>query len=271
MEKKAKTILVTGAANGIGLAITNYLAKKGDKLIGTDIDTNGLEKLKKKGNIVTIEMNVRDIESIRKAKEEIEKIEDALDGLVNNAGVFIGGPLVELEEEELKKILETNVLGMALVTKEFFNLLFKKKGRIVNMSSEVGRFTPPFNGPYSMTKYAVEAYSDALRRELMFHDMQVSIIQPGAIKTNLLKKTPKVYDKYLEKSKFAKQIRKIYELSKKEWKKGAEPEEVAKVVYKALHAKRPKIRYKIKNDKPRMMLEKLPVKLTDQLIKIILK
>ena len=184
-----KTVLVTGAANGIGKSISLYLASEDYFVFATDIDEKGLKSLDNTENIKTINLNIRDTAEIDKAVNEITDITEGLDGLVNSAGIFIGGPMLEISIEDMRAILETNVLGMIDVTQKFFPLLLKRKGKIINFSSEVGRFSYPFNGPYGISKYAVEAYSDSLRRELMFEGMKVIKIQPGAFKTQFITET----------------------------------------------------------------------------------
>ena len=165
MRQHNKVILVTGAASGIGLAITNFLVEKGDHVIATDINKEALEPLSHNNSISTFYVDVTDIESVKKAYEKISEKFSAIDGIVNNAGIFVGGPLVELEARAIEKILSVNVLGAFNITKVFFPMLFTTKGRVVNIGSEVGRFAFPLNGPYSMSKFALEAFSDSLRRE----------------------------------------------------------------------------------------------------------
>jgi len=169
----------------------------------------------------------------------------------------------------LHEIIDINVLGIIRVTQAFFPMLEKNKGKIINLSSEVGRFAFPFNGPYSISKYAIEALSDSLRRELMFIGMNVVIIQPGAIATSLPQKTLDVYGKYLEKSIFREQLSRVWSILGKE--KYGEPVSVAKVVYKALKRKNPKNRYRVNNNKQRRILEYLPTSLADFMIKYFIK
>jgi NAD(P)-dependent dehydrogenase (short-subunit alcohol dehydrogenase family) len=265
MKKNSKTILVTGAAHGIGQAIAEYLALKGDKVIATDFDSKGLEKFDSIENIHGIYMDVTKSESIKSAVQEVKKITDGLDCLVNNAGLFFGGPLVEVEIADFEKIFDVNVLGFVRVTKAFFPLLKNRKGRVINMSSEVGRIAFPFNGPYSMTKYSVEAFTDSLRREFNFIGMKVIAIQPGAIDTSLPEKTAESYRKYLENSEFEKQMSRVWTVLEKE--KYADPKHVGQTVYKATHRRKPKLRYRVKNNKQRRLIEFFPSKLADFLIR----
>lgn len=275
MSSGRKQILVTGAAKGIGRAIATYLAEQEMEVIAVDIDEVALKELINQKNIHAIPMDVTKPDSIKKAVKQVEQLVKGLDGLVNNAGLFVGGPLVEIDPEEIKKILEVNVLGMVRVTRALFPLLFQKRGRIVNMSSETGRFVLPLNGPYSMSKFAVEAFSDALRRELMLHNMKVIVIQPGAIRTDFLKNdTPQMYQKCLKNTDstlFEPQLKMVKRVCEKEYQQGAEPIKVAKTVHKALCSPRPKIRYQVNNDRLRRLAEKLPTAWADWVVKLVMK
>jgi len=265
MAKKAKTVLITGAASGIGLAITEYLAQKGDKVIATDFNKEALAELNGRANITTFYLDVTDSKSISDVKDKISEIAQGLDGLVNNAGMFVGGPLVEMSEKDVEKIMDVNILGVFRVSKILFPLLLENKGRIINMGSEAGRISFPLNGPYSMSKYALEAFSDSLRRELMFLGIKVIHLQIGAVNTEFLKRTYSCYaeDLDIEKTLFPALIEKVIPTCEKEFDTCAEPEDIAKAVYRVLHKKRPKARYKIKNNKGRRLLEFLPSSLID--------
>ncbi|UJG42693.1 MAG: SDR family NAD(P)-dependent oxidoreductase [Candidatus Heimdallarchaeum endolithica] len=270
MAKKSKYILVTGASAGIGLAITKFLAEKGDYVIATDKNKISDDILEQYNNIDFFKMDLANHDSILLTKKLVEDKYQEIDALVNNAGIFVGGPLVEIDIELINRIFAVNVFGTIFVTQVFFPLIHRKKGRIINISSEAGRFTPPFSGPYSMVKYTIESFSDALRRELMFVGVKVSTIQPGAVKTDLLNKTPNYYITS-DSSLFSKQISRIHQLSSSEWKRATEPNTIAKLVYKVIHTKNPKPRYKIKNNLGRRVLEYLPDRLVDKMIKIILR
>ncbi|MHA1368065.1 MAG: SDR family NAD(P)-dependent oxidoreductase [Candidatus Heimdallarchaeota archaeon] len=252
MQKKKKAVLVTGAASGIGLAITNYLVSHGDHVIAVDINEKALNALNKSDLITPFVMDITKLASINYVVKEIQKNFSGLDGLVNNAGIF---------------------LGTFQVTKAMFPLLHKNKGRIVNMGSETGRFAFPLNGPYTMSKFAIEAFSDSLRRELMFLDMKVIHLQLGAVKTQLLADTLSCYTDNFdhENSLFKNQLKTVTKVCEDEVQKGTEPEYVAKLVYRILHKKHPRARYKVKINKLRRFLEFLPTPLVDYAMKLILK
>ena len=273
MKNEKKVVLVTGAASGIGLAITKYLLEKGDHVIAVDINEEGLKKIPKSELLTSYYLDVTKIETIKEAVSKIEDQFDGLDGLVNSAGLFFGGALVEVDEKKMEKILAVNVMGVFNVTKCFFPMLLKNKGRIVNIGSETGRFAFPLNGPYTMTKYALEAFSDSLRREIQIHDMKVIHLQVGAINTPLLYQTFCSYrdDFNHEETKFKKMLETVTKVCEKEMERGAKPVDVAKIVYKGLHKRRPKIRYRVKNNKLRRLLEFLPTSLVDFAMKKLFK
>jgi NAD(P)-dependent dehydrogenase (short-subunit alcohol dehydrogenase family) len=265
MAKDAKIVLVTGAASGIGLAIAEYLAQKGDEVIATDVNREALAKLDGTSNITTFYLDVTDSKSINTVKDEMLKTTKGLDGLVNNAGWFVGGPLVEVSEEDVQKVMDINVLGPHRVTKTFFPLLMETKGRVVNIGSEAGRLSFPVNGPYSMSKFALESFSDSLRRELMFLGIKVIHLQIGAVNTGFLERTLECYSEEIdiEKTLFPKLIAEVIPTCEGEFERSADPIDIAKVVYKVLHKRRPKARYKVKNNRGRRLLEFLPSALLD--------
>jgi NAD(P)-dependent dehydrogenase (short-subunit alcohol dehydrogenase family) len=264
MKNEKKTILVTGAASGIGQAITEYLAEKGETVFATDFNSEGLKRYQKKENIHTIIMDVKSIESINDALNQVKSLSDGIDVLINNAGIFTGGPLVEIDINDLERIMDINVLGYARVTQVFFPLLKQRKGLVINMSSEVGRISFPFNGPYSMSKYAIEAFSDSLRRELVNLGIRVVIIQPGAIGTRLIEVTKDIYKQYDKDSEFQDIFNRLIPVLDKE--KFADPILIAKKIYKIIHKKRSRIRYRVNNNRQRRMLEFLPASWVDFLI-----
>jgi len=269
MVKSKKYVLITGAASGIGLAITEYLAAKGDFVFASDVNLSNLKQLEGRENISTVFLDVTDNDSIAKAMEKINDITNGLDVLINNAGIFVGGPIIEVSDQDLVKIINVNVIGAHKVTRLAFPLLQKKKGCIINIGSEAGRITFPLNGPYSMTKYALESFSDALRRELMFLDMKVIHLQVGAMKTDFLERTYSCYaeDIDINKTHFPNLIQGVLPICEKEKTKGGNPQIVGRKIHKIIHRKRPKSRYKIKNDRLRRMVEFLPESLVDFAIK----
>ncbi|MBN2156769.1 MAG: SDR family NAD(P)-dependent oxidoreductase [Candidatus Lokiarchaeota archaeon] len=264
----SKIVLITGAAHGIGFTVAKYLLLQGDIVIPTDVDSAVFKSFVDDQNAFPLRMDVTDEESVHVTMEKLRQKYEYIDCIVNNAGIFIGGPIVEVDIEDYRKIWDINLMGYVRIIKAFFPLL-RKESRVINISSEVGRITFPFTGPYTITKYAVEAFSDCLRRELMFKDIKVIKIQPGSINTRFVDRTKTSFKQYCEGSAFENQINRVWRVLASEG--NAEPIFMAKAIYKAIHKKHPKYRYRIKNNRTRRVLEFLPARFVDYLLKNVIK
>lgn len=188
--EKAKVVLITGASTGIGKAVALELRQRGWRVFATVRKGSDALDLTKagRGMIEPIVMDVRDEASVTRAITTIQDRAGRLDALVNNAGVAIPGPLEMLPTDKLAEQLDINVLGVHRVTRAALPLLRAAKGRIIMMSSVMGRTAMPFAGPYAMSKYALEGYTDALRRELK-GTVKVITIAPGSVVTPIWDKT----------------------------------------------------------------------------------
>jgi NAD(P)-dependent dehydrogenase (short-subunit alcohol dehydrogenase family) len=247
------SVLVTGASTGIGRATVLHLASRGFRVFAS------VRKLADGADLpgTAVVLDVADGESIRAAAGVVGSALGGapLDGLVNNAGIAVSGPLEFLPMPELRHQLEVNVVGPAAVTQAFLPFLrLSRRGRIVNMSSISGRIAAPLLGPYAMSKFALEAFSDALRRELEPFSIGVSVVEPGAIRTP-------IWEKGVEASKeridgmpkravelYGERIESLRERARQMGERGAPAEEVAKAVHHALVAERPKTRYLVGTD-----------------------
>ncbi|MBR6312307.1 MAG: SDR family NAD(P)-dependent oxidoreductase, partial [Oscillospiraceae bacterium] len=192
-----KKILVTGASGGLGSAIVREMLAVGDSVYGLDL---GEAPLTGEG-YVHVKCDITDTGSVKRALELVSETTDRLDAIVNAAGIMFFGALTEHDPERMDAILRVNVGGMNRVDTLFFPLLERAKGRIINISSEYGRFCAlPFNGLYTTSKYAVEAYSDSLRRELGYLGMKVVTIRPGSFATAMTSSTGPTFDRLVETS-----------------------------------------------------------------------
>ncbi len=244
-----KYALVTGATSGLGKEIAKRVAESGWYVFACGRNKKALEELNKTTYVHPLCVDVTKQESIDAAYEEVSKITDKLDALINFSGVQQMASLIEGNIDIVSDMLEVNLMGMVRMNKTFFPLIKNAKGRIINCSSECGWMTPqPFNGPYTLSKYAVEAYNDSLRRELMFVDVPVIKIQPGSFKTAMhgtttksfdrLIKNTTMYEDVLEKMKFMMDI---------ELKMANDPKYLVDAVMKALYSPIPKQKYRVKN------------------------
>src|SRR4249920_2929488 len=191
-------VVVTGASTGIGAACALDCAGRGMTVFAGVRDHRAGEALAAKGgpSLLPITLDVTDESSIMRSVEMVQRVvgEGGLGGLVNNAGIVIGSPLEVIPLPQLRKQLEVNVIGQIAVTQAFLPVLRRARGRIVNMGSIAGRTTMPFLGPYSMSKFALEAMTTALRLELDTWGIEVSIVEPGAIATPIWEKSSKAAD-----------------------------------------------------------------------------
>lgn len=188
---KPRTILITGASSGIGHYIVETLTARGHFVFAGYRDPNDALEIKKINpeRIQPLLIDVTSDDLVSQAKLEVEKTGRALDVLFNNAGLAIGGPLETINIEAIKKLYEVNFFGYIRMIQQFLPLLRVSRGRIINISSISGLFATPFMVPYSASKYAVEALSDGLRRELRTSQVKVVMIEPGSIKTPIWKKS----------------------------------------------------------------------------------
>ncbi len=241
-------ILVTGATAGIGRAAALELARAGHHVFATGRRTEALAALVREASGLKLEAMVLDVTnqaSIEHAKAEIERRTDGhgVDVVVNNAGYGLVGPLEDISDEALRKQYDTNVFGLMAVTRAFLpTMRARGRGRIVNVSSMGGRVTFPFMGAYNSTKYAVESLSDALRIELRPFGIEVSLIEPGAIKTEFAdvaiggaeRKTGSAWTPAIEQ---ADAMRAKFDAT------AVGPEVVARAIVHAATARRPRPRY----------------------------
>lgn len=181
---KRKVILITGASSGIGYDAAMKLAERGHKVYAAARRVELMEPLKEKG-IVPVRMDVTDKQSMVEGVNLVLEREERIDVLINNAGYGFFGPVETVTMEEARRQVEVNVFGLARLCQLVIPVMRKQgSGRIVNTSSIAGRSVFYFGGWYHVTKYSVEALSDAMRMELKPFGIDVVMIEPGAIKTD---------------------------------------------------------------------------------------
>ena len=194
-------IVITGASTGIGRATVLHLDRLGYRVfagVRREADADALRN-ESSDRLTPVFLDVTNIGSIEAAAKTVsaEVGERGLAGLVNNAGVSLGGPLEFVPLDELRRQLEVNTIGPIAVTQHFLPLVRQGRGRIVFVSSINGRISAPTHGPYSASKFALEALADALRMELTPSGIHVSVIEPGAIKASIWEKMGRYGDAVL--------------------------------------------------------------------------
>lgn len=250
-----KTIIITGAGSGMGKATAQYLAKHGHKVFALDL----VQPLPQE-NIILIQVDVTDLHSVERAFSEISAQTQGVDAIVHFAGIYAMDSLVEIEEKELLKIFNINVFGVYRVNKMFLPLLLKNKGRIVITSSELAPLDPlPFTGLYGITKSTVEKYAYSLRMEVNLLGIKVSVLRPGAVKTNMISASTKALDAMCAKTKlYAYNTKKFKKIVNSVESKTVTPEQMAKLVCKIITCKRPKFVYAMNANGYLKLLNALP-------------
>ena len=184
MKENKKVILITGASSGIGYNAAQALARQGHRVYAAARRIELMEPLRADG-IVTMKMDVTDSQSMSEGVQKVLEAEGRIDVLVNNAGYGYFGAIENVTMEEARRQVEVNVFGLAELTQLVLPAMRKQgSGRIVNISSIAGRMVLPFGGWYHVSKFSVEALSDALRMEVQPFGIDVVLIEPGGIKTD---------------------------------------------------------------------------------------
>lgn len=236
-----RAILVTGASTGIGRATALELARRGATVFAGVRDPAAVEGL----GLTPVELDVTDAEQVAAAGARLER----LDGLVNNAGIAITGPLEHLPLGEVRRQLEVNALGQLAVTQACLPALRAAGGRIVNMSSISGRVAFPMFGPYAASKFALEAFSDSLRRELRGSGVDVVVIQPGGVATPIWERGLSAADRIWHAmpapahQRYGGLYETMHALGERQAREGESPEALARLVADVLEARRPRARY----------------------------
>ncbi len=244
-EGAQKAILVTGASSGIGRNLAETLAANGYWVYAGARKQADLDALNEIPNIQSVRLDVTKQDEIDAAVATVRAGGKGLYGLVNNAGIVTLGPMSEIEESDLTWIMDVNVTGVYRVTKAFAPLIIESKGRISNISSISGVLSGMFWAPYSMSKHAIEAYTDSLALEMAIFDVHVSAINPGNYRSKIGTKEAVVLAKqsYAQPgSPYAEHIAGHIEyLSDRSMYK--EPDEVTAEIMRALFDKSPKANY----------------------------
>jgi NAD(P)-dependent dehydrogenase (short-subunit alcohol dehydrogenase family) len=277
-EKIIKSVVITGASRGIGKACTLLLDRLGFKIFAGVRRPEDGEQLKKQstGNVIPVIIDVTDKKSIESAARDIAGMlnDNGLYGLVNNAGIAVGGPIEFMPMERIREQFEINVFGQVSVIQQFLPLIRRGKGRIINISSKEGIIAMPFIGPYCASKFALEAFSDALRMELKHWDIPVLIIEPGTIATQIIERSIASAEECIKE--LPRHANELYESCFHSARKAADKilksaipvDAAARTVLKALTDKKPKTRYTVGLDAKAIavMCKILPDGMLDRII-----
>jgi NADP-dependent 3-hydroxy acid dehydrogenase YdfG len=244
-------ILVTGASSGIGRAVASELAQRGHTVFAAARRLAALEELAESHRgIVAVPLDVTDEKSIETAWALVDSASQGagIDVLVNAAGFALTGPIETLTTQEVKRQFDTNVFGLLAVTRAVLpSMRTRRTGRIINISSIVGRTSFPAMGVYGATKYAVEALSDSLRMELAPLGVKVVLIEPGFVATDIVEASSRERDDAADSSGDVDGYRPLIEgaerFLEKQMKQAMPASALARTIADAAEARRPRTRY----------------------------
>jgi len=243
---KQKYVLITGVSSGIGYDAVDYLIKKGFHVLGSVRKDKDVVRLTAvyPNQFTCLQFDVTNKEEVEKAYEKVVEIldEQKLSGLVNNAGLALGGPIELMDDEKFRYQMEVNLFAVRTVTNIFLPLLKGDKskkikgGKIIMISSISGIFNTPFNGAYCISKHAMESLAELYRRELMMYDIDVVSIQPGPITSNLWQKNINKYAEF-ENTDYGNLIKRFNKVMMAAERNALPAEVISKLIYKILTKK----------------------------------
>lgn len=259
-------LLITGAASGIGLAVTDFFIKRGHNVYGIDV-----VKTAEQENLHGFAADITDEDSLQRIKEYLRQNNIVLDALLNIAGIHRMTSLVESDYAAMKRVVDVNLSGTMLVNRVFHECL-AENGRIVIVTSEVAGFDPmPFNGLYNVTKTALDSYAQALRQELNLLGQKVVTIRPGAVETPLSSQSMNATQELADTTMlYKKQAKNFAGLAARFMGTPIKPEVLAALIYKAATAKHPRMIYKKHQNLGLILLNTLPKRLQCAVIRFLL-
>ena len=253
---KSQDVVVTGVSTGIGWGTTKVLVAKGFRVFGSVRKQADAERLRREfgDGFVPLIMDITDADAVHQAAQKVGSMigDRNLVGLVNNAGIVVGGPLLYLRTSEYRRQLEVNMISPLVVIQAFAHLLGTEKqrqgpaGRVVNISSSIAKVAIPLLGAYSSSKSGLEGMSDALRRELLLFGIDVVIIEPGTVNTAMYDKGEKEDLSEFNQTEYWEAVQNFQKGATAEARNnGLSPERLGEAVYVALTRAKPKTRYAV--------------------------
>jgi NAD(P)-dependent dehydrogenase (short-subunit alcohol dehydrogenase family) len=276
-EFEMQSVVITGASTGIGWATAKLLLDRGFRVFGSVRKQADADRLKSEfgANFTPLLFDVTDEAAVLAAAREVRAAlgGETLFGLVNNAGIAVPGPVLELAADEFRRQMDVNVIGPIIATQAFGPLLGAdsslkgKPGRIVMISSVAGKNGNPLMSAYSASKHAIEGLSESLRREMMLYGIDVVIIAPGAVKTPIWGKAEEADPSAYKNSPYFPALERIRKFMLHLGEIGLPPEQIAERIFHALTASSPKVRYQITPDPMRhLIVAILPKRMVDKII-----
>jgi NAD(P)-dependent dehydrogenase (short-subunit alcohol dehydrogenase family) len=278
MQSQAlRSVVITGTSTGIGWSAAKILLDRGFRVFGSVRKADDAARLQGElgANFVPLIFDVTDEAAVLAAAAKVRsQLEGArLAGLVNNAGIAVAGPSLEVPLDDYRRQMEINVIGPISVTRAFAPLLGTDEalsgaaGRIVMISSVSGVNGSPFVGPYSASKHALEGFAESLRRELIMFGIDVIVIGPAAVKTPIWAKAQEMDVAPFAASPYFPALQTMRAMMAELGNSGLPVERIGALVHEALTTPRPKVRYAISNEPLQLfMMRILPKRLIDRVV-----
>jgi NAD(P)-dependent dehydrogenase (short-subunit alcohol dehydrogenase family) len=271
------SVVITGASTGIGWATAKLLLERGFRVFGSVRKQADADRLKSEfgANFTPLLFDVTDEAAVLAAAREVRAAlnGETLTGLVNNAGIAVAGPVLELSADEFRRQMEVNVIGPVIAIQAFGPLLGSDlslkgpKGRIVMISSVAGKNGNPLTSAYAASKHAIEGLSESLRREMMLFGIDVIIVAPGPVKTPIWSKADEVDISTYKNSPYFPALQGVRKFMAHFAEIGLPAETIAEAIADVLTSARPKVRYQITPDPmQRWMMSMLPKRMVDRII-----
>ena len=267
-----QSVVITGASTGIGWAAARLLLDRGFRVFGSVRKQADADRLSSEfgTNFIPLLFDVTNEAAVLTAAREVRTAlnGETLAGLVNNAGIAVAGPVLELAADEFRHQMDVNVIGPIIATQAFGPLLGSDpslrgpKGRIVMISSVAGKSGNPMSAAYSASKHAIEGLSESLRREMMLFGIDVVIVAPGAVKTPIWSKAEEVDISAYRNSPYFPALQKVRAFMLGLGKTGLPAEKIAEAIAEALTTPHPKVRYQLTPDPMRHLITGLLPKRT---------
>jgi len=272
-----RSVVITGASTGIGWASAKLLLDRGFRVFGSVRKQADADRLKSEfgASFTPLMFDVTDEAAVLAAAREVRTAlnGETLAGLVNNAGIAVAGPVLELAADEFRRQMEVNLIGPVIATQAFGPLLGSDpalkgpKGRIVMISSVAGKHGNPLTSAYSASKHAIEGLSEGLRRELMLFGIDVIVVAPGAVKTPIWDKAEQVDISVYKNSPYFPALQKVRAVMLQLGLNGLPSQAIAEKVFQALTLPKPKVRYTLAPDPMLQLMAKLlPKRTFDRII-----
>jgi NAD(P)-dependent dehydrogenase (short-subunit alcohol dehydrogenase family) len=272
-----QSVVITGASTGIGWATAKLLLDRGFRVFGSVRKQADADRLRAEfgANFTPLLFDVTDEAAVLAAAREVRAAlgGETLFGLVNNAGIAVAGPVLELSVDQFRRQMDVNVIGPIIATQAFGPLLGSDpslkgpRGRIVMVSSVAGKNGNPLTGAYAASKHAIEGLSESLRREMMLFGIDVIIIAPGPVKTPIWSKAEEVDISAYKNSPFFPALERMRKFMLHLGEIGLPAEKIAEAIADVLTSASPKVRYQITPDPMRhLMTAVLPKRMVDRII-----